>query len=79
VRRGGRSAGMLLRGDAVPLNGLDVRPAQPQSRTAAWSLRRGLALGCEIQQNMARRQRMIGSEKRSQQVTAVHSSSQHRI
>jgi len=27
---------------------------------------------------MARRQRMIGSEKRSQQVTAVHSSSQHR-
>jgi len=28
---------------------------------------------------MARRQRMIGSEKRSQQVTAVHSSSQHRI
>jgi len=29
--------------------------------------------------DMARRQRMIGSEKRSQQVTAVHSCSQHRI
>jgi len=30
-------------------------------------------------QSMARRQRMIGCEKRSQQFTAVHSSSQHRI
>jgi len=29
--------------------------------------------------SMARRQRMIGSDKRSQQVTAVHSCSQHRI
>jgi len=33
----------------------------------------------ESENDMARRQRMIGSEKRSQQVTAVHSSSQHRI
>ena len=32
-----------------------------------------------VQEIMARRQRMIGSEKRSQQVTAVHSSSQQRF
>ena len=41
---------------------------------------KALAAGIELRPfAMARRQRMIGSEKRSQQVTAAHSSSQHRI